>query len=247
MRPPHLAGPADIERRRWSAGAGARAGCSRSLFVAIVLVCIALPLGQALYYSLTEWNGLSSKFLGLANYTDSIWSNPNIRQIVTNNVVILSRFRSGSPCRSRSPTCSSAGSSAAGSFARSKFLPTAFSWVVIGIAARACSDTAESSDRLLGFVGLGSLEHDWLGQPNTALRSIVLTLQLERRGLNTVILLSGMATLDQSVFEAAQLDGAGHLKMMRHVVLPWTRRFIDLALVITIVAAFTQVFDLIMS
>ena len=213
--------------------------------VAMVLVCIGLPLGQALYYSLTEWDGLTSKYLGLANYTDSIWANPNIREIVSNNIIILLSIPFGVAISFGIAYVLFRGIWGSRAFRAIYFLPTAFSWVVIGIAARGVLSYSGGLNTLLGAVGLGSLQHDWLGQPHTALASIVLTFNWAVVGLNTVILLSGMATLDKSVFEAAQLDGAGHLKMMRHVVLPWTRRFVDLALVITIVAALTQIFALI--
>jgi ABC-type sugar transport system permease subunit len=213
--------------------------------VAMVLVCIGLPLGQAVYYSLTEWDGLTSHWIGLSNYTGSIWTNPNIREIVTNNVIILLSIPFGVALSFVIAYALYRGVAGARAFRAIYFLPTAFSWVVIGIAARGVLSYHGGLNTLLGDVGLGALTRDWLGQPDTALGAIVLTFNWAVVGLNTVVLLSGMATLDKSVFEAAQLDGAGHLEMMRQVVLPWTRRFIDLALVITVVAALTQIFALI--
>jgi ABC-type sugar transport system permease subunit len=213
--------------------------------VAMILICIGLPLAQAGYYSLTEWDGLTSKYVGLANYTDSLWTNPNIREIVTNNITILLSIPIGVAVSFVIAYVLFRGVWGGRTFRAIYFLPTAFSWVVIGIAARGVLAYNGGLNSMLDFVGLGSLGHDWLGQQQTALGAIVLTFNWAVMGLNTVILLSGMATLDQSVFEAAQLDGAGHLKMMRHIVLPWTRRFVDLALVITIVAALSQIFALI--
>jgi multiple sugar transport system permease protein len=211
----------------------------------MVLVCIGLPLGQAVYYSLTEWDGLTSHWVGLSNYTGSIWTNPNIREIVTNNVIILLSIPFGVALSFVIAYALYRGVAGARAFRAIYFLPTAFSWVVIGIAARGVLSYHGGLNTVLRDVGLGALTRDWLGQPDTALGAIVLTFNWAVVGLNTVVLLSGMATLDKSVFEAAQLDGAGHLEMMRQVVLPWTRRFIDLALVITVVAALTQIFALI--
>jgi ABC-type sugar transport system permease subunit len=229
-----------MERRR------RRAGRLFALpLVAIVLVCIGLPLVQAIYYSLTDWDGLTSTYVGLDNYTGSIWGNPNIAEIVTNNVVILLSIPFGVAVSFALAYVLFRGVWGGRVFRAVYFLPTAFSWVVIGIAARGVLSYHGGLNTVLDFVGLGSLGRDWLGHPDSSLAAIVVTFNWAVVGLNTVILLSGMATLDQSVFEAAQLDGAGHLKMMRHVVLPWTRRFVDLALVITIVAALTQIFALI--
>lgn len=210
-----------------------------------MLTCIGLPLGQALYYSLTDWDGLTSTFVGLSNYTDSIFRDPNIRQIVTNNLVILLSIPFGVAVSFVIAYVLYRGVWGGKVFRAVYFLPTAFSWVVIGIAARGVLSYHGGLNGLLGTIGLSSLGQDWLGQPQTALAGIVVTFNWAVLGLNTVILLAGMATLDQSVFEAAQLDGAGHLRMMRSIVLPWTRRFVNLAMVITIVAALTQIFALI--
>ena len=213
--------------------------------VALVAVCVGLPLGQAVYYSFTSWDGLTATYVGLSNYTNSIFNNPNIEQIIVNNVVILLSIPIGVAVSFLLAYVLHRGVWGGRAFRAIYFLPTAFSWVVIGIAARGVLSYAGGLNGLLGAVGLHSLERDWLGQPHTALAGVVITFNWAVVGLNTVVLLAGMATLDQSVFEAAQLDGAGHLRMMRSIVLPWTRRFVNLAMVITIVAALTQIFALI--
>jgi ABC-type sugar transport system permease subunit len=233
-------GPSALERRRRRRGLL----CVLPL-VSLVLVAIGLPLGQAIYYSLTDWDGITSTFVGLSNYSDGIIKNPNIEQIVGNNILILLSIPIGVALSFVIAYVLYRGAWGGKVFRAVYFLPTAFSWVVIGIAARGVLLSTGGLNSLLNAVGLGSLTRDWLGEPHTAIAGIIFTFNWAVLGLNTVILLAGMATLDKSVFEAAQLDGAGHRAMMRHIVLPWIRRFVDLVLVITIVAALTQIFALI--
>ena len=126
-----------------SGGAGARAACSRSRSWRWCWCASPCRWGRP-STTASPWDGLSSKFLGLANYNDSIWSNPNICQIVTNNVVDPALIPFGSPCRSRSPTCSSAAFSVAGPSARSLSAHR----VLMGgdsVSRRGCSATAEGS------------------------------------------------------------------------------------------------------
>jgi ABC-type sugar transport system permease subunit len=64
-------------------------------------------------------------------------------------------------------------------------------------------------------------------------------------GINTVIFISGLATIPPDLFDAARVDGAGTFRVLRHVVLPLMRRFVGLAFVVTLISGFTGIFGLI--
>ena len=64
-------------------------------------------------------------------------------------------------------------------------------------------------------------------------------------GTNTIIFLTGMATLDQSLNEAARMDGASNVRIFRSITLPQLSRFIQFSFIITIISAFTALFSLI--
>src|SRR5260370_32244607 len=64
-------------------------------------------------------------------------------------------------------------------------------------------------------------------------------------GPNTIIFLTGMATLDPTLIEAARADGLNRWQIFYRVTLPLLTRFIQFAFVITVISAFSALFSLI--
>ena len=73
-------------------------------------------------------------------------------------------------------------------------------------------------NHVLGLVGLGPV--DWLGDPHLAMPAIVLLSVWKKFGYNMLILLAGLRTIPEELYEAARLDGAGWWASFRHVTLP---------------------------
>jgi multiple sugar transport system permease protein len=249
VSPPFTEDQSPTVRARRLSGTERRRRRAGRLFVApvvvIILGAVALPLGQAIYYSFTQWNGLTSVFSGLQNYTTGIFRDPNIGQILTNNAIILLSIPVGVTFSLLSAGVLTKIGRSSRVFRSVFFLPVAVSWVAIAIAAQGLLAYSGGVNTVLRLVDLGSLQRDWLGDPATALGAVVFTFNWAIFGLNTVILYAGMASVDDSVIEAAELDGAGWIRTLWHVTLPLIRRFIDLAFVITVVTALTQIFALI--
>jgi multiple sugar transport system permease protein len=64
-------------------------------------------------------------------------------------------------------------------------------------------------------------------------------------GTNTIIFITGMATLDREVYEAARVDGASAFTTFRRITIPMLMRFIQFAFILTLITAFTALFSLI--
>ena len=64
-------------------------------------------------------------------------------------------------------------------------------------------------------------------------------------GTNTIIFITGMATLDREVYEAARVDGASGFTTFRKITIPMLMRFIQFAFILTLITAFTALFSLI--
>jgi multiple sugar transport system permease protein len=125
------------------------------------------------------------------------------------------------------------------------FLPTAVSWVVIGMVAVRFFAREGLMNALLRDTGLGALQTDMLGSERTALLALGLTFVWSMIGTNTIIFLTGMATIDPTLYEAARVDGLKDRQIFTRVTLPLLRRFIQFAFVITVISAFGALFSLI--
>jgi len=73
---------------------------------------------------------------------------------------------------------------------------------------------------LLKPIGLGGLAHDWLANQHTALWAVMAVFLWTIFGLGVGIYLAGLATIPAHLVEAARLDGASRLRILRHVVAP---------------------------
>ncbi|MFG6199153.1 carbohydrate ABC transporter permease [Nonomuraea sp. JJY05] len=94
-------------------------------------------------------------------------------------------------------------------------------------------------NQVLDFFHLPPLA--WLDSSSTALISLVLVSTWMNMGSATLIYLAALQNIPPELYEAAELDGAGILKRIRHVTIPQTRLILLLMLMLQIVATM-QVF-----
>jgi len=97
---------------------------------------------------------------------------------------------------------------------------------------------------VLSAVGI-PIRTDMLSGELTAMIAVVITFIWSVFGTNTIIFITGMATLDRDVYEAARVDGASALATLRHITIPLMMRFIQFAFVLTLITGFTALFSLI--
>ncbi|MEV0379181.1 sugar ABC transporter permease [Nonomuraea sp. NPDC050643] len=94
-------------------------------------------------------------------------------------------------------------------------------------------------NQVLDFFGLPALA--WLDSSSTALISLVIVSTWMNMGSATLIYLAALQNIPPELYEAAELDGAGIFKRIRHVTIPQTRLILLLMLMLQIVATM-QVF-----
>lgn len=94
------------------------------------------------------------------------------------------------------------------------------------------------------FVGLGlpNLQHDWLGDPNTALSIVILVVSWQFTGVSMVIYLAGLQAVPQDLMEAASLDGAGPVARFWHVTVPLLAPAFTINLMLTLIGGL-KIFD----
>lgn len=86
----------------------------------------------------------------------------------------------------------------------------------------------------LGVLGINPIP--WLTSPDWAMPSLIL-LSLWGIGPTTVIFLAGLQDVPRALYEAAQIDGAGVLALVRHVTLPMLSPVILFNVVIGMISA----------
>ena len=121
------------------------------------------------------------------------------------------------------------------------FMPVVISIVVVALLWRFIYDGRDGLlNTLLGLVTFGAFRPvDWLGQPQTALWSILAMSVWQGVGFHMVIWLSGLQTIPASLYEAASIDGATTWQKFRYVTWPGLRNTAVLILIVITMQAFS--------
>lgn len=90
---------------------------------------------------------------------------------------------------------------------------------------------------VLTSMGLGNYVFNWVGEPSTALYSLIL-LGIWHFGSSMLIFISGIKQIPQTYYEAAMIDGASSLQRFWRVTLPMLTPVIFFNLVMGIITAF---------
>jgi multiple sugar transport system permease protein len=91
----------------------------------------------------------------------------------------------------------------------------------------------------LDRVGIPAI--DWLGDPHWAMPAIIVFAVWKNFGYNMIILLAGLQSIPEQLYEAAQIDGASGWRQFRHVTLPVLAPIVAMVNILTI-AGYFQLF-----
>ncbi len=123
------------------------------------------------------------------------------------------------------------------------FIPSITSLVAVGLGFRWLFQTQGPVNSWLG--GLGVEPIPWLSSTVWAMPVLILLSSWKQLGFNLVVFLGGLQTISQSLYEAAELDGADEWRQFWHITLPGLRPTIIFAVVTTTIftlRSFEQVY-----
>ncbi|WP_343243663.1 sugar ABC transporter permease [Streptomyces sp. SID13726] len=215
------------------------------LFAFVVLV----PSARGVYYAFTDWDGLNPHYalVGFGNFTDmlrdedavqAIWHTLLIAvsiTVVQNAVGLLLALGVNTAIKSRNL------------LRVFLFAPAVVTPIVTAYLWRNLLGTDGAVNSLLGAVGLGSWEQDWLGSPDLALWAVVGVIVWQFAGYSMVIFLAGLQSVPHEILEAAALDGAGPVRRFWSVTRPLLAPAFTINLMLSIIGGiklFDQVFAL---
>lgn len=205
---------------------------------------MAWPIGQAVYYSMTNWNGITSQWVGPSAYL-TLFKDPTFLRVLENNGLLMLALPIAIIVPLGIAFLLHEAVLGWKFFRSAVFIPTAISWVVIGLVAARFYAFHGILNGLLANVGLGFIHTNMLGNTNQALAAVGLTLVWSQLGTNTIIFITGLAALDPNLTESARVDGANSWQVYRGIVIPQLMPFIRFAFIITLITAFTAIFSLI--
>ncbi|ANB09169.1 ABC transporter permease [Streptomyces ambofaciens] len=208
-------------------------------FLAVPLGLYALfvvwPFIQSIYYSFTDWTGLSPEFemVGFDNYSrmldddifwKSLWHSvlfALLVPLVTLGLALFFSFMINVGGRKRKGGPVITGVRGSGFYKIVYFFPQVLSIAIVALLFQfAYNPDSGAVNSLLRGIGLGSVQPLWLGDPNLALWCVMAVLVWSTVGFFVVLFSAGMASIPGELYEAALLDGASRFTTFFKVTLP---------------------------
>lgn len=217
---------------------------TNSLFVLpALLMSIAFflaPLGQSFWISLHDWPVLGeAQFLGLGNYKellgdryfwDSLWFTTKYTLIVT-PMIFITAFILASLVRQDLPFV--------GVFRSAYFIPVVLSMIAASTMwSWIYNDQYGILNFLLMKMHLISKPVVWMAKPKLSLPAVCIMVTWKTAGFNMLILLSGLQSIPEEIYEAASVDGASRWQKIWRITLPLLRPTLGLALVVSVIGSY---------
>ncbi len=214
---------------------------------AMIIFCIftLYPVISAIYTSFLKYKPFGSEYVGLKNYIDTLkYSKFNLfykaaanTLIYTVIVVPLSLLLSFCiaimilPFRKRIQSI----------FKAMYYLPGIASGVALSVVWLWLYDSSPDGifNRILGFFGIPA--QNWLSSTKTSMLSLIIMALLSSHGVRVITYIAALLGIDNSYFEAAELDGATFFQKVRYVVWPLVKPTTLFLLITGVIGSF-QVF-----
>jgi raffinose/stachyose/melibiose transport system permease protein len=205
------------------------------------------PIVRAVYLGFTRYKGFGSpEFVGWDNYV-YLFTYDQIFAGALRNTIVWTACAAVLPVLLALPLAVVLNGALRGkTFFRGAFyLPAVLSAIVIGMSWGLIyrADTG-ILNQALRQVGLGSLAHDWLGDPGTALWAVLVINVWAATGTAMVLLLAGLQSVPSELIEACRIDGGNRWSVFWHVELPTIRPTLALVFLLSVIQGLKS-FDLI--
>lgn len=196
------------------------------------------PTTQALYLSFTNATslGLNNKFVGLDNYI-YMFHDKSFIQALTNTaklmavVPVITIFCSLvlafvlNQCKLKEMVL----------YRTIFYFPNIVSLTVVGIIwSFVFHPNVGIVNKILGAVGLESLQRSWLGDSKTALWCIAFTLLWQAAGYYMVMHIAAMDGISPEIYESATLDGASAWRKLISITMPLMKDIIGITFVLAL-------------
>ncbi|HEU5127440.1 MAG TPA: sugar ABC transporter permease [Glycomyces sp.] len=201
-----------------------------------------LPIGRAIVMSFQQTNLVTDPvFVGLENF-QTVLADPLLATAVQNTLYFaLLALLFGYPIPLVAALLMSEVRRMRGLFSALAYLPVVIPPVVAVLLWKVFYDPGEEGvfNTLLGHVGLGP--YAWLQDADIAMPALVLEATWAAAGGTVIIYLAALTGVDPSLYEAAEIDGAGIWRKIWHITLPQLRGVLLITFILQIIGT-AQVF-----
>ncbi|MFV0504811.1 MAG: carbohydrate ABC transporter permease [Lachnospirales bacterium] len=207
----------------------------------LVTVFFITSVFYTFYLSFYEWDGFNEKiFVGISNYIE-IFNDSNFWLSLGNTLVWVFSAIVVNVAFPLIMAILIINSSRSSLFKNLFYYPATISGTVAGLIMAAML-SAYGLPQIFTLVGKSEWARDVMAIPYLNTMVMILMGTWQGIGLNLLLFISGLRSLDKSPIEAAQVEGASKFKLYQKVVLPALKPTVVVVLLMAIVNSF-KVFD----
>ena len=186
--------------------------------LAFFLLFAIIPLIGVLFLSFTSWDGLGEiKLDGLSSWTTVLTDPVTGNALLVTAKIMFFSFIIQAPISLLLGVFTAAGQKYRAALAVLYFVPLLLSSAAVAIAFKALLDP---NFGLGAGLGLPILAQDWLGNSDLVLFVVVFVIAWQFVPFHTLIYQGGVRQIPASLYEAAQIDGAGRVQQFFNITLP---------------------------
>ena len=212
-------------------------GIFAALPLSIFFIVLAVPFGQGLFLTFTDWDGFSyDKFIGVGNYAKSFrdpefWVTLTftlkfvlVSLVAVNAVAFGLALLVTAKLRSKNI------------FRTFFFVPNLIGGVVLGVIWQFIFNTALVS--ISSKFGWSIFQSSWLNETDTAFWALIIVTVWQSSGYMMIIYITGLISIEQDVIEAARVDGASALRTLLAIKIPLMAQAFTISLFLTLRGGF---------
>jgi raffinose/stachyose/melibiose transport system permease protein len=212
-------------------------GIFAALPLSIFFIVLAVPFGQGLFLTFTDWDGFGyEKFIGVGNYAKS-FQDPEfwvtltftlkfvlVSLVAVNAVAFGLALLVTAKLRSKNI------------FRTFFFVPNLIGGVVLGVIWQFIFNTALVS--ISSKFGWSIFQSSWLNETDTAFWALIIVTVWQSSGYMMIIYITGLISIEQDVIEAARVDGASALRTLLAIKVPLMAQAFTISLFLTLRGGF---------
>lgn len=179
------------------------------------------PSVAGAFFAFTDWSGIGTyRWIGLANFARIASDREAFASLVNTLMIAIATTALQNVC-GLALALALDGPSRLKTVLRPVFLaPVLLAPVVVGVIWQYVYAPEGALNTALAAAGLADWQRAWLGEPQTALWAVSVTVVWQYVGITTCIYLAGLQAIEPELHEAAAIDGAGAFTRFRAITLP---------------------------
>lgn len=123
------------------------------------------------------------------------------------------------------------------------FVPFILAIPIVAVVMKRMFQFSGPVNEVLRWLSLDFMALDWIGSSDVALWTVMILIIWRESALGIILFLARLLSLDESVIEAAKIEGANWWQRLWHVILPEMRGVIEFYVVVSVITMLAAVFS----